>query len=46
MFKKKTKEEAPPAGAVAIRSDADLGLGPTLKMEDLEILETLGMQLH
>jgi len=42
MFKKKTKEEAPPSGAVQIRSDADLGLGPTLKMEDLEILETLG----
>jgi len=42
LFKKKQKEDANQAINAQVRSDADLGLGPTLKMEDLEIAETLG----
>ena len=45
LFKKKQKEDANQAINAQVRSDADLGLGPTLKMEDLEIAETLGARL-
>jgi serine/threonine protein kinase len=41
MFRKKNKEAGGDAAAQP-KSEADLGLGPHLRLEDLEVMETLG----